>query len=153
MAARSVRYPPHGDRGFGPFYAPMRFGKGTMSEYADFADEEILCCLLIEHRDAIECIEDIVQVPGIDVCQIAPFDLAMSYGYRDNADHEEVRDAIARAEQAILSSPVHLGGLALDSETANDMIRRGYRVILTGFDTLLLQRAAGEVLGGIDRGD
>ena len=151
-AVRSVRYPPAGQRGFGPFYAPFRFGV-TMQTYADPADEEILCILLIEHRDAIEDIEQIIKVPGVDACLIAPFDLAMSYGYRDGPDHEEVHAAIARAEQAILSSPIHLGGLALTADVANRMIGRGYRLILTGFDTLLLQRAAGDILGGIERGD
>jgi 4-hydroxy-2-oxoheptanedioate aldolase len=151
-AVRAVRYPPAGERGFGPFYAPARFGL-TMQTYADPADREILCILLIEHKDAIDDIEAIVRVPGVDGCLIAPFDLAMSYGYRDGPDHDEVRAAIGRAEDAIRNSPVHLGGLAITAELANAMIGRGYRLILIGFDTMLLQRAASEVLSAIDRGD
>ncbi len=151
-AVRAVRYPPAGERGFGPFYAPARFGL-TMQTYAEPADREILCILLIEHKDAIDDIDAILKVPGVDACLIAPFDLAMSYGYRDGPAHDEVQAAIARAERAIAASPVHLGGLALTAEIANAMIGRGYRLILTGFDTLLLQRAAGEILGAIERGD
>ncbi len=150
-AARSVRYPPTGDRGFGPFYAPLRFGE-SMGTYADPADREILCILLIEHKDAVADIERIVRVAGVDVCLIAPFDLAMSYGYRDGADHDEVREGIARVEEVVLASDVHLGGLALDNDLANDMIARGYRLVLTGFDTLLVQRSASAILEGIDRG-
>jgi 4-hydroxy-2-oxoheptanedioate aldolase len=149
-AARSVRYPPAGDRGFGPFYAPLRFGT-SMMEYADPADREILCILLIEHRDAIEDIDAIVAVEGVDACFIAPFDLAMSYGHRDSADHPEVQEGVARAERAILDAGRHLGGLALDNALANDMIARGYRLIVTGFDTLLLQRASADILDGISR--
>jgi 4-hydroxy-2-oxoheptanedioate aldolase len=151
-AVRAVRYPPTGQRGFGPFYAPLRFGL-TMQTYADPADEEILCILLIEHQDAVNAIAQIVAVPGVDACLIAPFDLAMSYGYRDGPDHDEVRAAIARAEQAIVNSPVHLGGLALTGEIANAMIERGYRMILTGFDIRLLQQGAAAILSGIERGD
>jgi 4-hydroxy-2-oxoheptanedioate aldolase len=151
-AVRSVRYPPTGQRGFGPFYAPLRFGL-TMQTYADPADEQILCILLIEHRDAVDAIDHIIGVPGVDACLIAPFDLAMSYGYRDGPDHDEVRAAIARVEQAIVHSPVHLGGLALTGESANAMIERGYRMILTGFDILLLQQGAAAILSGIERGD
>ncbi len=151
-AVRAVRYPPAGERGFGPFYASARFGL-TMQTYADPADREILCILLIEHKDAIDDIDAILQVPGVDACLIAPFDLAMSYGYRDGPAHAEVEAAIMRAEQAIAASPVHLGGLALTGEVANAMIGRGHRLILTGFDTLLMQRAAGAILGAIDRGD
>jgi 4-hydroxy-2-oxoheptanedioate aldolase len=151
-AVRAVRYPPVGERGFGPFYAPPRFGL-TMQTYPDPADREILCILLIEHKDAIDDIEAIVRVPGVDACLIAPFDLAMSYGYRDGPDHDEVRAGIARAEEAIRKTPVHMGGLAITADLANAMIGRGYRLILIGFDTMLLQRAAGEVLNAIDRGD
>ena len=151
-AVRALRYPPDGDRGFGPFYAAMRFG-ATMQTYPDPADREILCILLIEHRDAVDDIERIVQVPGVDVCFIAPFDLAMSYGYRDSADHPEVHAGIEKVERMVNDSPVHLGGLALDNDLANAMIERGYRLMLHGFDTLLLQRAAADILGGVDRGD
>jgi 4-hydroxy-2-oxoheptanedioate aldolase len=152
QAVRALRYPPAGERGFGPFYAPLRFGL-TMQTYADPADEQILCILLIEHKDAIEDIEAIVRVPGVDACLIAPFDLAMSYGYRDGPHHAEVQAGIAKAERAILDSAVQIGGLALTNEIANSMIDKGYRLILTGFDILLLQRAAGDVLSGINRGD
>ena len=151
-AVRAVRYPPTGQRGFGPFYAPLRFGL-TMQTYADPADEEIFCILLIEHKDAVDAIDQIVAVPGVDACLIAPFDLAMSYGYRDGPDHPEVQAAIKQAEQAIVKSPVHLGGLALTAEIANAMIGRGYRMILTGFDIRLLQQGAAAILSGIERGD
>ena len=45
-----------------------------------------------------------------------------------------------------------LGGLTVTSDLANAAIARGYRLILIGFDTMLLQRAAGDVLNAIDRG-
>ena len=151
-AASAVRYPPQGNRGFGPFYGPARF-RVTREEYVDLADEHIMCILLIEDRQAVDNIEEIVTVSGVDACQIAPYDLAMSYGYRDGPDHEEVQDAIRRAERAILSGPTYLGGLALKNQEANDMIRRGYQIILTGSDTLLLERGAQEILNGIDRPD
>jgi 4-hydroxy-2-oxoheptanedioate aldolase len=151
-AAKSVRYPPRGNRGFGPFYGPARFGR-SRDEYVDLADEQILCMLLIEHREAIDNIREIVNVPGVDACHIAPNDLAMSYGYRDGPDHQEVQDAIGRAEEVILAGPTYLGGLALDNATANQMIGRGYRIILAGSDTLLLERGSADILGGIDRGD
>jgi len=150
-AARAVRYPPAGVRGAGPFYAAPHFGLAN-SDYIETADKEILCILLIEHKDAVEDIEAIVQTAEVDVCFIAPFDLAMSYGYRDGPEHDEVREAIAKAEAAIIASDKQLGGLALDNKSAADMIGRGYRLILTGFDTLLLERAAREILDGVDRG-
>jgi len=147
-AVQALRYPPAGERGFGPFYAAMRFGT-TMAAYPDIADQEVLCVLLIEHKDAIDDIDNIVQIPGIDICFIAPFDLAMSYGFRDGPEHEVVQQGIAKAEAAILQSPIHLGGLALSGDAANTMIKKGYRLILTGFDVLLLERASQDILNTI----
>ncbi len=149
-AVSAVRYPPRGERGFGPFYAAKRFGV-ELSDYADVADREVLCLALIEHRDAIEDIEAIAAVDGLDACLIAPFDLSMSYGHRDGADHDDVQRAIARAESVLLPSGLAVGGLALDPATAQTMIERGYRLIITGFDVLFLERAAAQALQGIDR--
>jgi len=150
-AASSVHYPPKGERGFGPWYASLRFG-AQMLDYVDPADREILTVLLIEHKDAVDDIARIVEVEGVDVCQIAPFDLAMSYGYRDGVDHAEVHDAIARVEEVVLASDKHLGGLGLDPDAANASIARGYRVLIGGFDIALLQRSAEALLDGIERG-
>lgn len=144
-AVASMRYPPDGIRGFGPLYAAPRLGTG-MGDHVDVADRELTCIVLIEHRDAIEDIERIVEVPGVDVCQIAPFDLALSYGHRDGVDHPEVLEAIARAEQVILPSPARLGGLAGSPDQARAMVERGYSVILGGLDVLLLQGAAQRVV-------
>jgi 4-hydroxy-2-oxoheptanedioate aldolase len=152
LAVSSVRYPPQGERGFGPWYASLRFGEQTMLDYVDPADREILTVLLIEHKDAVEDLARIVEVEGVDVCQIAPFDLAMSYGYRDGADHPEVHDAIARVEEVVLATDIHLGGLGLDPDSANASIARGYRVLIGGFDLALMQRSAAALLEGIDRG-
>ena len=143
QAARAVRYPPTGERGFGPFYAPARFGL-TMQTYADPADREILCILLIEHKDAIDDIEAIVGGPGrrrLPDRALRPRD-ELRLPRRPGAPRGPGGDRARRA--AILNSPVHLGGLAITGEIANAVIARGYRLILIGFDTMLLQRAAGE---------
>ncbi len=76
----------------------------------------------------------------------------MSYGHREGVDHPDVQDAVKRVEGVVRGSRVHLGGLALDAETANAMIARGYRVLIGGFDTALVQRSAAELLDGIGRG-
>ena len=54
---------------------------------------------MLDEQDAVDDIERIVAVPGVDVCFIAPFDLAMSYGHRDSADHPEVHAGIEKVER------------------------------------------------------
>jgi 4-hydroxy-2-oxoheptanedioate aldolase len=147
-AARATRYPPAGDRMWGPFYAPARNGM-SMPDYLRAANDEIATIVLVEHPDAIERIEEIVAVDGIDAAVIGTHDLAVSMGYPGQPNHPAVLDAVARAESAILESPVVLGGNAFGSEQAKRMVDRGYRLLALGFDWSLLQRGVDQVLADI----
>jgi 4-hydroxy-2-oxoheptanedioate aldolase len=147
-AVKAVRYPPLGDRHWGPFYAPLRWNLG-LREYADRADEEVLAIGTIEHVDALGSIAEVVATPGLDLAIIGAGDLATSMGLKGNRDHPSVQQTIEQLEAAILKSPVVLGGVASTAERANEMIARGYRAIVVGFDWSLLQTGIASVLDGI----
>lgn len=149
-AVDAMRYPPLGQRGSGPFFAPARFGL-TTPEYVARSDDELVTLLLIEHKDAVDDIENIVKVEGIDACLIAPFDLSMSYGYRDGPDHAEVHDAIARVEEVVLPTNIALGGFAATPEAVNGIFAKGYQLALTGYDIMLLRQTTDALLGSINR--
>jgi 4-hydroxy-2-oxoheptanedioate aldolase len=148
-AVRSVRYPPQGERGWGPFYAPFRWNL-PLARYVDIANDEVFTLVLIERPEALEHIDEIIRVPGIDMLLIAPFDLATIMGHANEPTHPEVRRAIAIAEEKILRSGIPLGGAAPSPAVANQMIERGYRGIVVGFDWLVLQRAAAGLIDGIN---
>jgi len=150
-AVRSVRYPPAGERGWGPFYAHMRWGE-PMARYVEGASDELLTMLLIERPEAIRNLDQIVRVPGIDMLVIAPFDLTVTMGHGSNREHPEVQAAIEVAEEKILASGVPLGGAAFTPEAANRLLERGYRGIFLGFDWLIMQRAAAGLIEGIELG-
>lgn len=150
VAVRAVRYPPSGERGWGPFYAPLRWGRPA-PDYAKSANDEILTVILIEHIEAVRRVEEIVTVPGIDVAVVAPFDLATSLGHHGQTDHPEVHAAIADAEAVILRSQATLGGAALSADQARRMVERGYRFLALGYDVMLLQHGAASVLEGLRR--
>ena len=149
-AVRAVRYPPAGERLWGPFYAPIRWDL-PMPRYLQVADDEVLCIITIEDVEAVRRIDEIMSVPGLDLAIIGPGDLATSLGHRGQMDHPEVQAAIAEAEAGILRSNVPLGGVAFSPDQANRMVERGYRTLALGFDWLLLQRGAASVLDGIKR--
>lgn len=149
-AVRAVRYPPSGDRAWGPFYAPLRWGLSAR-DYQDRADEEVLSIATIEHVAALETINDLVATPGLDLAFIGPGDLATSMGRHGRADDPEVQAVAARLEEAIRGSRVLLGGVAPTPEQANAMIARGYRALVVGFDWSLLQRGAAAALAGVRR--
>jgi 4-hydroxy-2-oxoheptanedioate aldolase len=140
-AVRSLRYPPRGERLWGPFHAPFRWGV-SMPDYIATADDDMVCMITIEHVEAVERIDEIMAVPGIDVAVI---------GKHGRADDPEVLALIARAEAGILRSGVPIGGVARSAEQANAMIDRGYLVLALGFDWSLLAGGIAARFEGIRR--
>lgn len=149
-AVRSVRYPPDGERLWGPFYAPMKTGQ-SMAEYIATANQSVAAIVTIEHPDAIACIDEILAVPGIDVAFIGPGDLAMALGIPGQFEHPLFRQAVADAEAGILRSASALGGVARTPEQARQMLERGYRAIVFGFDWMLLQQSASRFIESVRR--
>ena len=149
-AVRAVRYPPKGDRFWGPFYGPLRWNM-TMREYLDCADDEVLAIGTVEHVDALATISGGVATPGLDLVFIGPGDLATSMGLKGQSDHPQVLEAVRKLEEAIRGSSVLLGGVAQSVDRANEMIARGYRALVIGFDWSLLQKGIAVATGGINR--
>ena len=149
-AVRSVRYPPRGDRLWGPFHAPFRWGV-PMADYMATADDDMICIVTIEHIEAVNRIDEIMATPGIDVAVIGPGDLATSINKRGQMDDPELLELVARAEAGILRSGVPIGGVARTADQANALIDRGYRAIALGFDWSLFQRGIMAAFDGIRR--
>lgn len=149
-AARALRYPPVGDRMWGPFYAPLRWNL-PMPAYMRAADDAILSIITIEHPSAVENIDDIVLATGVDVAVLGPGDMATSMGLYGQVDHPAVQEMLLRAEQVVLRSNIALGGVAFSPEHANRMLEKGYRMVFLGFDWSLLLKGASQVLAGINR--
>ena len=149
-AVRAVRYPPAGERAWGPFYAPPRWNLSAR-DYQDRADAEVLSIATIEHAAVLKTIGEVVATPGLDLAFIGPGDLATSMGYHGRADHPEVQALTMQLEEAIRRSPVVLGGVAPVPEQANAMIARGYHALVVGFDWSLLQREVAAAASGVKR--
>jgi 4-hydroxy-2-oxoheptanedioate aldolase len=93
----ATKYPPLGNRSWGAF---RRSPDQTPSEYLAQANDSTLTLLLIESRTALENIEAIVAVPGVDAVTIGPNDLAISHGDRPedgmNYEHPVTRERLRR---------------------------------------------------------
>jgi len=92
QAVAACRYPPLGRRGAGPGLAALRWP--APQGYADFADKNVLVIIIIEEKRAVENIDAILDVKGIDVVFIGPNDLSYSYGDRGRQT-PQVQAAIA----------------------------------------------------------
>ncbi len=141
-AVAHMRYPPNGTRGFGPFMAQARWQTGLMS-YRDEMEDKLCCVLLVETADAVENIEEICAIDGIDLLIPAPFDLSTDLGISGQFDHPDFISAVTKIEETAKRAGRPLGGIGLQKEQANALFSRGYRVI-AGVDLLWLQHCVTE---------
>jgi 4-hydroxy-2-oxoheptanedioate aldolase len=146
---QAVRYAPAGRRGYGPTYAALRWGMLNL-DYLKAANDAVLDVVLIESLAAVEALDDILAVEGLDVVAVARGDLSENLGVAGQLDHPRLREVVARAEASILArGRVALGGIAFSADEARAMIDRGYRFVVLGSDAGLLTGAAQRMVQAI----
>jgi len=91
-AVSFAQYPPSGERGVG-LYRAQNYGIG-FEKYKKWVNEEIVIIAQIEHITAVENIEEILQVEGIDGTIVGPNDLSGSMGYPGEYNRDDVKKAI-----------------------------------------------------------
>jgi 4-hydroxy-2-oxoheptanedioate aldolase len=149
-AVRAARYPPEGNRGFGPTFAGLRWGL-TSAEYAKQANEAVMAIVQIEHVDAVARIDEILAVPGIDLALIGPYDLSGSMDLLGQVGHSEVQAAIDRVLKAANRAKVPAGIFGLAVDEINRYIMQGFQAILVGVDVAFLDAGAKGMLSQIKR--
>ena len=144
LAVRSIKYPPLGLRGVGLARA-QGYGQ-TFKEYVEAANRDTLLLLQIEHIDAVNKIEEILSVEGVDGTYIGPYDLSMSMGLPGQIHHPEVRAAMDRVLKATLAKGLAPGIHLVHPSDAESKIREftdaGYCFIALGTDILYLGDSA-----------
>ena len=141
---RYARYSPAGSRGVGLSRAHgygMRF-----QQYLATANEQIAVIVQAEHAHAVENIESIVKVEGIDAVLVGPYDLAASLGKMGRIDDPAVTDAIEHVSKTCQAAGIPLGCFGLSAAALRPYMERGYTLIAAGVDTLFLGGAAKRML-------
>ena len=136
-----VRYPPKGKRSNGPIRAAIY---GEAGGYQTTANDEILCMPMIETQDAIDNLDAILDVPGIDAVYIGPSDLAFSRGGVPALDQET--DEAMSTYQQILTATKKRGQFAgihtAKPEYAARMIKMGFNMVTLSNDSGIMLNAA-----------
>ena len=130
-AVAACRYAPKGARSFGPLAAGARYGGGY---YAN-ADDLVACIPMIETRQAVEAIDDILGVEGIDAVYIGPADLSITYGLPPAMDNpgEPFDGALAKVVGACQRHGV-VPGIHSAAALAAKRHQGGVRMITVGND-------------------
>ena len=140
QAVAAVRYPPRGVRGVAGVTRASRYG--LVPNYIARAEEEICLLVKIETRAALDQIESIAAVDGVDGIFIGPADLATSMGHAGNAAAPEVQAAILDAIRRIVAAGKPAGILSLDRDFLPRAVQAGTRFTAVDTDMTLLLREA-----------
>lgn len=136
---QAMRYPPRGGRSFGPTRALVAHG----ADYPSEANENTIAFAMIETKQALDNVDDIMSVDGLDAIYIGPADLSNSLGCTPQLDQEEapVVEAIdmvlAKAKEHGLRAGIHNGSAGY----ATRMIEKGFDLVTIMSDARLLVKA------------
>ncbi len=124
QAVAACKYPPSGVRGSGPGLASFRWP--APEGYADFADRNVVVVVIVEQARAVEQVEEIASIPGIDVLFIGVNDLSYSLGLRGKQDDPKLKEAIGKIVAAGQRHNVALGRPAGTAEQVQRYIKEGF---------------------------
>jgi len=143
--ARACRYPPRGNRSFGPSRGLLYGGP----DYFGRADEEMLVMPMIETREAVECIDAIVAIDEIDMVYIGPNDMALAYGEQPGSviDGPRTAQAIAHVLERTHAVGKTAGIFCPDGAGARARAEEGFDLVTPGNDFGNLTRALRAAVG------
>lgn len=144
-----TRYAPRGTRSFGPTRALLYGG----ADYPQHADATIVRFAMIETAQALENLDDILSVEGLDAIYVGPSDLSLALGCRPVLDAvdppaaQAIEHVLARAQAHGVVAGIHNGS----AETARRRLDMGYRFVSIGSDARLMAAGAQQALAQLRR--
>ena len=138
---QACQYPPKGYRSFGPIRASI-YGGG---DYAKHADQEILKLAMIETKEALEKLDEILDTPNLDGIYIGPADLSLAVGEEPGFDkaentkaYKEILRILEAAKKRNLLAGLHNG----TAEYAEKMLDKGFNLVTVGSDSRYISAGA-----------
>ena len=138
---QACQYPPKGYRSFGPIRASIYGGE----DYAKHADNEILKLAMIETKEALEKLDEILDTPNLDGIYIGPADLSLAVGEEPSFDkaentkaYKEILRILEAAKKRNLLAGLHNG----TAEYAKKMLSKGFNLVTVGSDSRFIAAGA-----------
>lgn len=144
-AVSFAKYPPEGVRGVAAA-AASRYGT-ELASYLRSANAETLVGVQIETKEALEHLEEIAKVPGVDLLFVGPQDLTLSLGLMDDRKNPRVHDAMRAVVGACERAGKIPGTLVVDADEKRFAVDAGFRFISLASDVRFLIQGAQTYLG------
>ena len=146
-ATGACRYPPDGYRSWGPVRASL----GVTDFTPELANRSVVCAVMVETVPALEQLDSIASVPGVDAVFIGPSDFALSMGLPPRSDEPEHRRLLETVPAVCHKHGVVAGIACGSTELMARWRQAGYTMLAAPSDMVMLRRAAGEFLGAARR--
>ena len=134
-AVRACKYPPHGNRSYGPIRAQQLVGSAAPSDLA----EAVVCFAMVETRDGLDRLDEIASTPGLDGIYIGPADLAIALGLTPGAGGDVFDEAIARVRDTCKAHGLIAGMHCHSGESARAFAAQGFKLLTVGVDSSMLK--------------
>ena len=137
-----AKYPPEGNRGVAIRRAHNFYRKVDAAAYMKQTNEQTFIAVQAESPEAIENLEEIANVPGVDSIFVGPFDLSVSMGIPGKIQDPREVAAIERVVEVCRQRGIASGTMLFDKEQAKNWIRKGMRFMAYSSDIGILADAA-----------
>jgi 4-hydroxy-2-oxoheptanedioate aldolase len=142
---RAVKYPPQGTRSWGPYRAQFNLS----GDYIAQANAWTIACPQIETKGALDKLDDILSIDGVDMVCFGPNDLSAALTGRFDIRAREVTDAMMLVLDKCLEKAVMSFVFANDIDYAKPLLKGGWDVLAIGTDASWFSAAAAEVLSSL----
>ena len=144
---KSMKYPPLGKRGCSSDAPHAEYDFGPLTEFIEINNQDTLVIAQIERKVAIENIDDLLSVPGVDVAFVGPEDLSVSMGIPGETGHplieEAVETVIAAAQRHNVVPGIHI----FDVADLESWVGKGMRFYMYSSDLSFIMEAGAAGLG------
>lgn len=142
--AAYMKYPPVGERSWGPTYGFPRHAKGDFAGWLRDSNTRTLAFAMVETRAALDALDGILETPGIDGIFLGPsdFSIAWTEGRVLNPTLEDMMAAVEDVARRARAAGKHCGIYVIDPAIAGRFVRMGYRLLAMGSEHALIKLGA-----------
>lgn len=144
-AVRLAKFAPLGDRGFikgrGTGFGNEPWAMGNLSEYMKNSNDRLLLLPQCETREALEKIEEIVKIEGIDGIFIGPFDLSIALGIPGEFENPIFKESVRRIKEACHNEGKLCMTFTMDPAEAKVSVKNGMDAVAVSIDSAVIKDA------------
>lgn len=151
MLVRAAKFPPLGERSANSSPPQLQYRALPLEEMIRLLNDATIVAINLETKEALDTVEEIAAVEGLDLMTIGTNDLTAELGIPGQYDHPLVREAYQRAIAACegTGTQVGIGGLASRPDLVEELVRMGGRYVSTGHDLTFLLGAMKDRAGRV----